>query len=76
MPIGGKLVLKGGKPLKGSVKKSKHKKSKAIEAAGSDPEDEQHKDEEQQQEGADAAPGWSCSAFNYIYGRVFILEKS
>lgn len=32
MPIGGKLLLKGGVGLKGGVKK-KHKKAKAIEAA-------------------------------------------
>lgn len=62
MPIGGKLLLKGGVPLKGSVKKSKHKKSKAVAAAGSDDDEELHK-QQQQQEEQDAPPGWFSSAF-------------
>jgi len=48
MPIGGKLVLKGGASLKGSVKKSKHKKSKASAAAvaAADEDGGQHKQED------------------------------
>jgi hypothetical protein len=60
MPIGGKLMLKGGVPLKGSVKKSKHKKSKAVAAAADSDDEEQHvQQEEQAPAGAqpDAQPG-------------------
>jgi hypothetical protein len=54
MPIGGKLVLKGGVSLKGSVKKAKHKKVKQAAAAAADSEEhEQHK---QQQDGEAGAP--------------------
>lgn len=52
MPIGGKLVLKGGVPLKGAVKKKK--KSKALAAV----EDEGGEQDEQQQEQGDTSqPG-------------------
>lgn len=53
MPIGGKLMLKGGVPLKGAVKKSKHKKQGKVAAAAADgDEDEQHR-----QQGGASQPG-------------------
>jgi hypothetical protein len=52
MPIGGKLVLKGGVPLKGAVKKKK--KSKAV-AAVEDGGDDQ--DRPQQEQGDTSQPG-------------------
>jgi hypothetical protein len=56
MPIGGKLVLKGGVPLKGAVKKKK--KSKALAAV----EDEGGEQDEQQQEQGDTSqPGKPAS---------------
>lgn len=51
MPIGGKLMLKGGVPLKGSVKKSKHKKSRPVAADSDDDEQHRQQQEEQGQEG-------------------------
>lgn len=55
MPIGGKLMLKGGVPLKGSVKKSKHKKSKAIAAAAADSDDEEQHRQQQEEQGPEGA---------------------
>lgn len=65
MPIGGKLVLKGGQSLKGSVKKTKHKKSKAAVAAVDEQDDQQqHIMQHEGEEGAPqgAQPG-VCSLF-------------
>lgn len=41
-------MLKGGVPLKGSVKKIKHKKSKAVTAAADSDDEEQHVQQEEQ----------------------------
>jgi hypothetical protein len=54
-------MLKGGVPLKGSVKKSKPKKSKAVTAAADSDDEVQHRQQQEEQgpEGAqpDAQPG-------------------
>jgi hypothetical protein len=83
MPIGGKLMLKGGVPLKeGAVKKSKHKKKAKLAAAAADvDEDEQHRqlDEPQQQGGGGgAAPGKpsvqdKVSLLFWIHSSVLLL---
>ncbi|KAI8467683.1 MAG: hypothetical protein J3K34DRAFT_523565 [Monoraphidium minutum] len=58
MPIGGKLVLKGGETLGGAVqKKKKKKKSKKGDEEGADPEAAAAGEGEQQEGGEGAAVG-------------------
>lgn len=74
-------MLKGGVPLKGSVKKIKHKKSKAVAAAADSDDEEQHvQQEEQAPAGAqpDTQPGATRKvdphAINVMSGKSYEQE--